>query len=351
MGHIKQKDHFFTTHDFLCIPATEISGINVESRPLVSVLMITWNHESHIAQAIDSILNQHCNFNFELIIGEDCSQDRTRFMCLDYQKRFPDIIRLIVSDNNLGIHRNLARIWCRARGKYITFCEGDDYWTDTKKLAKQAKWMEDRPEYTLCGAYTLKIARDQSGTWTESGTIGPSEIKKRYLLEDLIPNYTFHFSSVMVRKKPVRFPRWFWDVYCADRPLYLLCAEKGPVGFIPEVTSVYRMHDGGIWMPTDPLYKACKGIILFDKINKYFDYRYEKLIRRTLSNILWSYMSEALVDGNRTAAKTLFWMSMRHQFPNIQSSRFTAVIIVMLRIYSPFLYKRYRNLKEHFPQL
>jgi glycosyltransferase involved in cell wall biosynthesis len=335
----------FTEQDFQRIPATEISEVAADVCPLVSVLMITWNHEANIAQAIESILNQQCDFPFELIIGEDCSQDLTRVICTDYQRRFPEKIRLIIADENVGMHRNLSRIWCRARAKYIALCEGDDYWTNPEKIAKQAAWMESRPEFTLCGTYTQKIRQDENGSWVEAGIVGPFKIKERYTLEDLIPNYTFHFSSVMVRKASVRFPRWFWDVYCADRPLYLLCAEKGPAGFIPEITSIYRMHDGGIWVPTNQLDKACKGIKLFETLDRYFDYRYDKLIRRTLGNILWSYMAEVLENGDRAAAKTLFWMSVHYQFPKINSSRLLDIFSVMLQLYNPFLYKKIRNLK------
>ena len=281
-----QKESHFTTQDFRRIPATEISNVSADVRPLVSVLMITWNHESHISQAIESILKQRCNFPIELIIGEDASQDQTREICVHYQKRYPGIIRLVIADENVGMHRNLARIWCRARGKYIAFCEGDDYWVDPEKLSKQTAWMEDRLKYTLCGTYTQKIIKDKNGSWTKDGIIGPPEVKEQYTMEDLIPNYTSHFSSVMVRKESIRFPRWFWDVYCADRSLYLLCAEKGSVGFIPEITSVYRMHDGGIWVSINQLEKARKGIKLFEVIDRHFDYQYNKLIRRTLGNII-----------------------------------------------------------------
>jgi glycosyltransferase involved in cell wall biosynthesis len=345
MDIASQKESYFASKDFQCIPAIEISDINADFRPLVSVLMITWNHESYIDQAIESILNQQCEFPFELIIGEDCSWDRTRAICAYYQQRFLENIRLIVSDKNVGMHRNLARIWYRARGKYIAFCEGDDYWIDSEKLAKQIDRMEARPEFTLCGTYTQKIIKEENGSWTKAGMVGPSEIKDQYTLEDLIPNYSFHFSSVMVRKESLRFPRWFWDVYCADRPLYLLCAEKGPVSFIPQTTSIYRMHGGGIWVPTNQLDKARKGIKLFEVIDRYFDYQYNKLIRRTLGNILWSYMSEALINGDRTSAKTLFWQSMRYQCPKINSSRLTEMVSVMLHLYLPFLYNQIRNLK------
>lgn len=340
------NDNYLSKQDFCDIPVIEINPLSTDTCPLVSVLMIAWNHELYVAQAIESIVAQQCDFSFEVIIGEDCSQDGTRAVCERYQRQYPELIRLIVADENVGMHRNLARLWHRARGKYIAICEGDDYWTDPKKLAKQAAWLESRPAYTLCGAYTRKIARDVRGAWVDIGMIGPAAIQERYTVEDLIPAYSFHTSSVMVRRDSVRFPRWFWEIYCADRPLYLLCAEQGPAGFIPEVMSVYRTHEGGIWSPVRQIDKARKGIELFQTLNRHFEYRYDALIQRTLGDIIWSYMAEALDRGDRAAAQRLFWLSMRYQTPKAAISRAWYWIVVLLRLYAPRGYQRMKKVKD-----
>jgi len=125
------NDGFLAETDLQAIPAVEINPSGPpDGAPLVSVLMITWNHGAFVAQAIEGVVGQVCPFRFELLIGEDASGDETRAVCEDYQSRYPDIIRLIVAESNVGMHRNLARLWWRARGRYIALCEGDDYWTD-----------------------------------------------------------------------------------------------------------------------------------------------------------------------------------------------------------------------------
>lgn len=334
-----RTDGKLTEEDFLAIPAGEISSIYPSIAPLVSVLMITFNHEAHISQAIESVSSQQCDFPFELIIGEDCSADRTREICFEYREKYPSKVRVVFSDENVGMHRNFARIWHRARGKYIALCEGDDYWTDPRKLAKQVEYMQKRPDYTMCGTYTAKVCRDESGNWRDCGSVGPAGIREHYGLEDLIPSYNFHFSSVLLKKDAVDFPRWFWDVYCVDRPLYLLCAEKGPVGFLPEETSAYRLHEGGIWSSSRNLEKAEKGIELFNHIDKHFKGRYRKRIRRTLGAIVWSYMAESLETGDRRSAGKLFWLSMGYNFPTPKISMLRAQLIVLMRLYFPALYK------------
>ena len=131
------------------IPCQEISDPAVLSKtPLVSVHMITYNHEPYIAEAIEGVLMQETDFPIELIIGEDCSTDRTAEIVIEYQKKHPDIIRIITSDKNVGAHKNGWRAEKACRGKYVAYCEGDDFWIHPKKLQMQVDYLEAHPE---CG--------------------------------------------------------------------------------------------------------------------------------------------------------------------------------------------------------
>ena len=118
------------------------------NEPLVSVKMITYNHAPYIARAIEGVLQQKTEFPFELVIGEDCSTDGTREIVSEYQKRFPEIIRVVTSETNVGMIRNGYRTEKACTGKYIAWCEGDDYWHNPHKLQKQVEYMESHPE---CG--------------------------------------------------------------------------------------------------------------------------------------------------------------------------------------------------------
>ena len=146
------------------IPCQEISDPAVLSKnPLVSVKMITYNHEPYIAQAIEGVLMQVTNFPIELIIGEDCSTDRTREIVLDYQKKHPDMIRVITSEKNVGARKNGLRVEKACRGKYIAFCEGDDYWHHPEKLKKQIEFLEENPDYGM-------VHSDADWFYVEEGT-------------------------------------------------------------------------------------------------------------------------------------------------------------------------------------
>ena len=141
------KYHTFKADE---IPCQEISDPAVLSKnPLVSVKMITYNHEPYIAQAIEGVLMQGTDFPIELIIGEDCSTDGTRNIVSYYQKKYPDIIRVITSDKNVGACKNGLRTDKACRGKYIAYCEGDDYWHHPLKLQKQVDYLESHPDVGL----------------------------------------------------------------------------------------------------------------------------------------------------------------------------------------------------------
>jgi glycosyltransferase involved in cell wall biosynthesis len=115
---------------------------------LVSIQMVTYNNAPYIAQAIEGVLRQKVDFPFELIIGEDSSSDGTRQIVFEYQRRHPDIIRVITSNKNVGPRENYRRVGEAGKGKYIAWCEGDDYWHAPNKLQKQVDYLESHPE---CG--------------------------------------------------------------------------------------------------------------------------------------------------------------------------------------------------------
>ncbi len=130
--------------------------------PLVSVKMITYNHKPFIVEAIEGVLQQKRDFPIELVIGEDCSTDGTREIVFEYQKKYSDIIRVVTSDKNVGMRQNGYRTLKACRGKYIAFCEGDDYWHNPLKLQKQVDYLENHPECGLVySGYDMYYAKSK----------------------------------------------------------------------------------------------------------------------------------------------------------------------------------------------
>ena len=103
------------------------------SKPLVSIVCIVYNHEKFLSQAIESFLIQETDFPFELVVGEDRSTDNSLKVIQSYIRKYPNIIRIITSKNNVGMQKNFLRTMDVSQGKYIALCEGDDYWCDKDK--------------------------------------------------------------------------------------------------------------------------------------------------------------------------------------------------------------------------
>ena len=118
---------------------------------LVSINCITYNQEEYVADAIEGFLMQKTDFDYEILIGEDCSTDNTRKIVEEYAAKYPDKIRLITSERNVGCRKKFTEGFSsNSKGKYIAECEGDDYWIDPYKLQKQVDYLEGNPECTLC---------------------------------------------------------------------------------------------------------------------------------------------------------------------------------------------------------
>lgn len=134
-------------------------------QPVVSVVILAYAHEKWIRESVESVVAQKSNFEIELIVGEDCSPDRTRDILHELQEKYPGVIRLVTSQHNVRARYNLFRCERLCRGKYIAYMDGDDCWTDPEKIKKQVEYLENHPEcgmvYTNADAhYTL------SGQWT-----------------------------------------------------------------------------------------------------------------------------------------------------------------------------------------
>jgi glycosyltransferase involved in cell wall biosynthesis len=232
---------------------------------MVSVHMITYNHEEYIAQAIDGVLMQKADFRYELVIGEDCSTDSTRDICEKYANRNPEIIRLLPSESNLGMMQNAFRTTEACNGKYIALCEGDDYWTDIDKLQKQVDFMEENPEYSL--TFGNAEILDLTGGYHKSGLYIKETEARTYLPSEII---TLGLPTLtMVFRNYLDIPDWFARVKSGDLFLRLLLSLKGKFYYHGEVFGVHRKHHLGISRTSNKLdwYIAnVEGLSEFHKI-------------------------------------------------------------------------------------
>ena len=215
---------------------------------MVSVEMITYNHEKFIAQAIEGVLMQQTNFPFELIIGEDCSTDNTRQICIEYQAKYPEIIKLILQEKNIGADNNSLSIMNISKGKYVAYCEGDDYWIDPFKLQKQVDFLENNPDYSICGGNFLLLNEDTKTLKHCYWTVKPM---RKYpdgrvvTLNNYLSPYLLQTLTICFRKEYLEGISKFETTL--DDVVWGCLLEKGKGFMFPDVFSVYRQHKGGIW--------------------------------------------------------------------------------------------------------
>jgi glycosyltransferase involved in cell wall biosynthesis len=226
--------------------------------------MITYNHEKYIAEAIEGVLMQKTDFPIELIIGEDCSTDNTRDICLEYQRKYPDIIKLLLPEKNQGMMQNAFNTLKACTGKYIASCEGDDYWTDPYKLQKQVDFLEANADFSIC-FHAVKIKKELENIIVDDYiTPQVSDVTDIYRLAQ--GNY-IHTPSVVFRKKESVLQSFvgLGDLRVGDYVLHILNAQYGKIKKIPDVMAVYRAGVG-VWNVNDNRYRLEIWANMLDKL-------------------------------------------------------------------------------------
>jgi Glycosyltransferases involved in cell wall biogenesis len=243
-----------------------------EIEPLLSIVTITYNQEPFISEAIKGILMQKTNFPVEYIIAEDCSTDKTREIIEKYQTQHNKIIRLITSNQNVGAIANEHRALLESRGKYIAFCEGDDYWTDPYKLQKQVDFLESHINYSVC-FHRYKILdnelnqyrNDKCGfLFTDKSRTGIDVDTKLFLNHWITQPVTMVFRKECFDLSIIHQYKYFRDMHL----IYHLL-QKGNGHLLSFEGAVYREHLGGIHGKQSEELQCQIGVSVAQELYKY----------------------------------------------------------------------------------
>ncbi len=262
--------------------------------PLVSVIVTTYNHERHLEMALATILGQECDFDVEIVLGEDCSSDGTLEICKRYFRYNPERITLIVSTENVGWRENYRRCVEAARGKYVAFCDGDDYFLDTEHLAMQVAVMEQNPNVGLC--YARAERRDENG-----GLIGYFPTGKGHTsLDALLHDWCIENCTTLARRdavlayydaeQPENRPEWLTE----DLPMWLYVAAHSEVAYVDQVMATHRLFADSVSHSTS-LAKRLAFCDSSSNIKLWFDARHNAsrqrrhLLRERMNTALWVY--------------------------------------------------------------
>jgi glycosyltransferase involved in cell wall biosynthesis len=305
----KQYDHhlFYTNN-------------NTNTKPKVSICFVTYNQENYIRTALDSILEQKVDFDYEIVIGDDCSTDSNAAIIKEYANNYPDKIRAYLHTYNLGpkhipSKNNYLHAFFNCNGEYIVHLEGDDYFCDQNKLQKQADFLDQNQTFVACFHNALIKYEDNSGRKDEN--INPPDQKNIIEIEDFLAEKETWFmatASVMMRRKYVdSLPSWFQETKSGDIPLYTILTKNGSIAYLPEVMSVYRKQLAGVSY-TDIHHDATfikNRIFMYSSINKHTNYKYSTYIDKIVSEYYLN-LADSIQYGNNPILR--LWYTLKSIF-------------------------------------
>ena len=245
------------------------------STPKVSVLLVTYNHEKYIREAMDSLLMQETNFDFEIVAADDHSLDATRAI-IDGYRTENHSIRVLPSEPNLGITRNYQRGFKACRGEYVAVLEGDDYWTSPTKLKTMVEFLETHRECAFCFHRFLRRVEDS----TQSSVHPPFEITTEFALLTAAQlakgNFVGNFSACVYRREVIeRLDPSLFEMKVYDWMFNIAVAQEGMIGYVPVIMSVYRAHPSGVWSGKTLNEHKPELLELIDEYNKYLDFKFD----------------------------------------------------------------------------
>lgn len=270
--------------------------------PKVSVAIVTCNHEAYIEQAVESALAQETDFEYEVLISEDCSTDTTRTIVTALRDRWPDRIRLLLSEHNQANNDVLVRCFDKARGEYIALLQGDDYWTSPGKLQKQVEFMEAHPGF-VTSFHAAELVYEQGVNEEPPTAFQPEAIST---LDDLLLHGCFiETPTVLFRRSALGIvPGWYRnrEIFADDWILHILLAQHGDIGYMDESMAAHRYHSGGIWTRLDTAERLEKTIAACIEVQKQLGTR-GKPLKRVVANHWYCLAVARLAQGQVSTAK------------------------------------------------
>lgn len=208
----------------------------------VSIAILAYNHEKYIKRALESVLSQKTNFIFEIVIGEDSSTDKTRNIVLEYKKKYPEIIKVILHVENVGGSRNYCDVIEKCEGKYIALLESDDYWTDDTRIQRQVDFLEQKLEFIAVSHVVQgkNVNGDVVGIYPHRKFIG-----KEFKVDDFIFGNSFPLMGMMFRNLKELKPKW--DLVCkgprnmGDFTISIAILDSGRVYIMDSIMAVYNI--------------------------------------------------------------------------------------------------------------
>lgn len=213
----------------------------------VSIYVPTYNHENYIVRALDSILMQQTSYSMEVFVGEDCSTDGTRQVLQEWERQHPGCFTILYREKNMhgSPCSNAMDLKLRCKGKYILCLEGDDFWTDPKKLQKQVDFLENHPQYYACAHNCTVVGENSLPNGESYPECKQQEYTFRHFASDILPGQYTTLLSRNYMTDP-GFDRELTDLRLGpgDRNVYFSILCHGRIWCMQEAMSAYRHITG-----------------------------------------------------------------------------------------------------------
>jgi glycosyltransferase involved in cell wall biosynthesis len=215
--------------------------------PIISIIVLSYNHEKYLARCLDSIVEQKISFPFEIIIGDDSSKDQTLLVIESYQKKYPMILNSVKQVVNVGTTLNLMAVVKECKGEYLVLVAGDDYWIDFQKLQKQYDWLTEHPDYLAVG--NCIVAKNELNETLDTFPIvemrGKDVTINQFLNADFYPLSGLMFKNIF---KDVRDYQLYSDLITQSRliedfTLCLILLNTGKIHILDQTLAVYNYRD------------------------------------------------------------------------------------------------------------
>ncbi len=257
------------------------------NKPLVSIFCVSYNHEQFIAQALDGFVMQKTNFDYEIVISDDCSTDNTKSIINEYIQKHPKLFKDVSPRKNLGMQKNWLHTLSECTGKYIALCEGDDYWTDADKLQKQLDFMEQHedcaltyhPVNVVCVDGEYKYPYDKPKTMATT---------KDLILSHFIPTCSILFKQIPI---PIKEFKILKKISGLDVALELLISLHGNFYLLNEKMATYQQHSSSVTKQKIKITKhkklIIKEILFLKKFNKHTHFKYNNELTQKIKNLFF----------------------------------------------------------------
>lgn len=303
----------------------------------VSVMCAVYNHEKYVRKALQSFVDQKTNFRFEVLVHDDASTDGSAAIIKEYEEKYPDIIKPIyqtVNQYSQGVSIGKTFQLPRAQGKYIAFCEGDDYWTDPNKLQEQFDFMETHEDYVLV-AHGSDIV-DENGTYiSEFSKITKTDYEKGQLIEDI---NAFQTASMFYRKTMWEKNFDFLNtVSMFDYVTKSVLSTEGKIHIIPKIMSAYRKGSLGSWtqrvaQKSDQHMKhLVNSIEFYKKLDAYRNYEFRVIIALEIKRREYMYL---MLDRSAESSRKIL-REHRDKFKQLHLLGKISILLSATGLYKP----------------